>query len=204
MSDSQKNQKVDILACDCIAWDFDGTLFDLRIDWSTLKARLHSLLQSNPDYAPPHHHSIDALVTEARRLHLDRALFDVITEAEREGLQRWESGLKKVPVEIFLHLKDRSIIVSNNMSQTIGSFLDRMGTPKIAFMSRDKVQQPKPAPEGLLNLKGHWEGKKTVLIGDSPIDQQVAHSCGIPFMHIQDVLELYPHGLNLSTNKGHS
>lgn len=204
MTESQRDQTVDIFSYNCVVWDFDGTLFDLGIDWSALKKRLHTLLQSYPDYSPPQPHSIDGLVAEARRLSVTQVVFEAIIAAENEALQRWDNGLKRIPVDIFLHLKDKSVIVTNNMSPTIRDFLERISAQNVAFISRDQVRQPKPSPEGLLILKGHWEGKKAVLVGDSQIDRQLAHSCGMPFMDIQDLVKQYPHGLHRSTHQGHS
>jgi phosphoglycolate phosphatase-like HAD superfamily hydrolase len=170
---------------DSIIWDFDGTLFHLQVDWGQLKRHIHEILQATPGYTAPQPASIESLVTEARRLNQVESVFDVITKTELQGLAQWDVGLQSVPSEIFLHLKARSVIVSNNMSGTITSFLERIGAPEVAFVSRDRVNKPKPAPEGLYQLKTHWHGKQSVLVGDSDIDRQLAESCGITFLPVE-------------------
>lgn len=204
MSNSYHAPTCDILSCGCVIWDFDGTLFDLGIDWGRLRSRLHGLLQSVPGYVAPEPRSIEGFVSEARRLGRAQLLFDAIAEAESAGLAQWDRGLKPIPTELFLHLKSKSVVVSNNVSGTLQSFLDRVGAPEVSFVSRDMVNQPKPAVEGALQLRSHWEGKKTVLIGDSEIDQELAKTCNVLFVHVQSVIDSYPHGVRSLISRGQS
>jgi len=193
-----------ILSYDCIIWDFDGTLFDHQVNWEELKGRVHNFLQSYRGYAPPQSCSLGDIESEARRLHAIEPVFEIITEVELAGLGDWERGLRQVPSDIFLHLSSRSIVVSNNMSGTLVSFLDRLGIAGVPFSSRDRVTQPKPAPEGALELRAHWEGKKTVLIGDSEIDKELAKACGIEFMLVQNLVQAYPKGIGTTVSRGNS
>lgn len=193
---------VDILSCECIVWDFDGTLFDLDVNWGELKTHLDSLLRRHPDYQPNSYLSIDGLVNEARRLKLEGTLFDAMTESERQGMSNWERGLKRIPTDIFMALRNRSALVSNNMSGTLRAFLERLGAPEVPFVTRDKVLRAKPDPEGLHQLKALWFGKRARFIGDSDIDLKVATASGIPFTHVDDLIKLYPRGLETSTTRG--
>ncbi len=189
MRNAHNDPVSDIGLYDCVIWDFDGTLFNLQVDWGELKQKIHNILQSSSDYVAPHVPSIESLVAEARRLNRVQSVFDVIAEAELQGLAPWEVGLQAVPTEIFLHLKERSVVVSNNMSGTIAAFLQRVGASEVAFVTRDRVNHPKPAPEGLYQLKTHWQGKRAVLVGDSEVDRQLAHTCGIPFLPVHRLAE---------------
>jgi phosphoglycolate phosphatase-like HAD superfamily hydrolase len=204
VSNSYHAPTFDILSCDCVIWDFDGTLFDLGIDWGGLRSRLHGLLQSVPGYVGPEPRSIEGFVSEARRLGRAQMIFDAIAEAECEGLAQWDRGLKPIPTELFLHLKSKSVVVSNNVSGTLQSFLERIGAPEVSFVSRDMVNQPKPDAEGALQLRSRWEGKKTVLIGDSEIDRELAKACDVLFIHVQSVIDSYPHGVRSLISRGQS
>jgi phosphoglycolate phosphatase-like HAD superfamily hydrolase len=183
---------LDLSSYDCVIWDFDGTLFNLRVDWIGLKQKIQQTLQVTPGYTAPQKLSIENLVSEARRLNQVQSVFDIITSAELQGLVPWEAGLQPVPTKIFLHLKTVSIVVSNNMSGTITAFLRRVGAAEVVFVSRDRVNHPKPSPEGLYQLGAYWQGKRAVLVGDSEIDQQLAHTCGIPFIPVQSLATLVP------------
>lgn len=167
-------------------WDFDGTLFCLDVDWQGLRQRLQDMLQGHPDI-PTSTATIDGLLAAARRAGMQEAVHAAITDAELAGLADWQAGFRSGPTAHLARRAHASAIVSNNMSGTIEAFLHSVGLPQIPFRTRDLVIRPKPAQDGLDDLRSLWEGRPTVVIGDSEIDARLAADAGLHFIHVDDL-----------------
>lgn len=168
-------------------WDFDGTLFRLDVDWQGLRRRLQGMLQGHSADTPTPAATIDGMLAAARRAGLQEAVHAAITDAELAGLADWQAGLRSGPTAHLAQRAHASAIVSNNMSGTIEAFLRSVGLPQIPFRTRDLVIRPKPAQDGLDDLRSLWEGRPTVVIGDSEIDARLAADAGLHFIHVDDL-----------------
>jgi phosphoglycolate phosphatase-like HAD superfamily hydrolase len=170
-----------------VIWDFDGTLFDLDVDWDSLRQRLHALLRSHRGGSLPSDLRIDTLVAAARDAGILDAIHAEMTAAELGGMTDWDSGIRVGPTGHLLRRATTSAIVSNNMSATIRTYLRRIGLPDVPFRTRDIVSRPKPAPDGLDALRHLWTGGPAVIVGDTAIDAQLAANAGIEFIHVKEL-----------------
>jgi phosphoglycolate phosphatase-like HAD superfamily hydrolase len=95
--------------------------------------------------------------------------------------------LRAGPTALLAQRADASAIVSNNMSGTIEAFLRSAGLPRIPYRTRDLVNRPKPARDGLDDLRALWAGRPAVVIGDAEIDARLAAAAGLQFIHVDDL-----------------
>lgn len=152
---------------DYLVWDFDGTLVRLDVDWRFVRAKLANLLDLTKNT------TVTELVVAARAKGVERAAFDVIAEHEIQGLEPMPDRLELLRVN-----ESRSAILTNNVSLTLEHFF-RTTKTCVPYIARDLVNLPKPDPEGIFRLRRFWQGKRTLFIGDTQVDQQVAAAAGI-------------------------
>jgi HAD superfamily hydrolase (TIGR01509 family) len=98
-----------------------------------------------------------------------------------------EPGLKDVLACLAC---DTGLAVATNRSNTIQTVLQEHGLESFFDMvvSSLDVQHPKPHPESLLKIMGHFDisPESILYVGDSSVDSETARSAGIPFVAYKD------------------
>ncbi len=101
-------------------------------------------------------------------------------------------------IETLAELTERvALAVCTNRSTSVDMLLDQFGlTPYFGFvMTAAKVRNPKPHPEPLLKILGHYRiaGHEALFVGDSELDQQSAAAAGVPFVAYKSPLPCLAH-----------
>ncbi len=175
-------------------FDLDDTLILSRIDFLTVRHRLIDLLH-NGDRA-----------TEARDLLLTRSLadlvaqgaavspaleaqmWDLIREAEVQGLSRATLAPGAVEVLRELRRRDHGIALLTNTSRS--GLMDRLQAWGLApyfdvIATRDDVPALKPHPAGLSYVLAHLAPLRAAyLVGDAWIDAHAAREANVRFIGI--------------------
>lgn len=85
----------------------------------------------------------------------------------------------------FLHGCGVCCAVNTNRTNTMGLILQRFALEAYfnPVVTASSVEYPKPHPESLYLIMNQWRLKpeEIVFIGDSAVDEQTAHSAGVPF-----------------------
>lgn len=152
-----------------VIFDFDGTLFDLEVDWRLLNKTLNekfgikSLTNPFPD-------------------NIKNDVIDAIGVFEKKGI---EQGVSLVDSQDVLEKLSKEYIIavtSRNNRATVKDGLKKMGFKKpIEVVGREDVTLPKPHPEALkltLDKIGLQPGQ-VVVVGDTTHDLEAAKILGI-------------------------
>ena len=154
-----------------IVFDFDGTLHDLKLDWSEAR-RILGIAGKDE--------SMGSAIDRLKREHHKEPL-EALTELEEQALLR--DTLAEDIKETLLDLKKKYkiAIFSRNSSRVIKEFLKRNGVQLDAIIGREEVNALKPNPEGLVWVMGEFKMTpgNTLLVGDTWHDLLVARAAGI-------------------------
>jgi HAD superfamily hydrolase (TIGR01509 family) len=158
--------------------DFDGTLVDLRCDWTGLRHELSALLSSHGvSPLPP----IERLLTAAppvRAAVLARiAAFESRAVPESPVLDGAAALLERV-----VHAGARFAIVTRNCKDTVVQAFERHRLPAPAvIIALDDDARPKPHPEAAeraLTALG-LAAEECILVGDSRYDLELGRAAGL-------------------------
>lgn len=154
-----------------IIFDFDGTLFNLDIDWDIVRQKLHSLGVERID-------TIDSL--EAAK---QQAALSILGEAEMLGIKYGgvAAHAKEVLETLSTHYK--LAIVSRNLRATLAAGLNKIGfEDNIVVVARDDVSALKPDPQGFDEAMKRMgvERAQSLIVGDTTHDVVAAKALGIP------------------------
>ena len=172
--------------------DFDGTLVDLPVDWTRVRADVASLFrrQGVVDEFVPLNASIarafDSLkamgLTAASRGHTKREVNRLLTEAEMAAA----SSANELPGA--RHLLERlqneewaTIVQTSNSVHCVGAVFDRLSFPTpTAIVGRETASRPKPNPMGVRRILAEVGIRPvdSVVIGDGDFDVQLGRSIG--------------------------
>jgi len=154
-----------------IIFDFDGTIFDLAINWQGLNNELHQKYNTN---------SLDQLnnLSDTER----REVIDKIGAAENLGVEQGHPKPDALATLNVLSTKLAVAVASRNNRETVKAGLDKIGFRKnMLIVGREDVESPKPHPEALqLALEGlGLEPSETIVVGDTSHDVEAAHAAGM-------------------------
>jgi len=153
-----------------LVFDFDGTLFDLEVDWDRLRQKLGISGTGQ---------SLGALIQEYRlQKHPD---LTHVTEAELEAVKAQRLSDEVIEVLRRLHLKYNISILTRNSRRVVEEVLKQTGLEgKIYIVGREDVEKLKPHPEGLAQILGHFKirAQRAALVGDTYHDVEVAKNAG--------------------------
>ena len=168
-----------------IILDFDGTICNLSVDWTSLKNEL--ILEFDDKYHFPN-----------KKL---MSMFNFINDNDDRSralsiIEKYEIPDGKVNYSEFnyqlMNEASEFIVISNNLTSTINQVLtleDQINKVKIIY-GIDKVTQSKPSKEMFDEVLKYCQDadlKNYLYIGDSEVDKQFAHNCGIDFININNL-----------------
>ncbi|MGA1820496.1 MAG: HAD family hydrolase [Thermoplasmatota archaeon] len=170
-------------------FDFDGTLFNVNINWQEVYERL-SWISREYGHIGMFSSLSEAFEWSGKVYRSKERLVDAQTDMEQGGIETVTGiprGVKAVKWRLERGLK--CSVLSLNTSYTLDRIVGSWGFYPV--MSIENVERPKPDPEGLLViLKAHKKRPdEAVFIGNSDIDRMCAEAAGVPFVHIDEIKE---------------
>ena len=200
-----------------IVFDCDGVLFDSRganrVYYNDLLAAFKKPPMDEGQLQFVHSHNVDDSVAhifgnypdiDLKAVHRHRRETDYTPYL---AFMNMEPDLKPFLERVKPHYR---LAISTNRTTTMKPLLEAYGLSgyfELVVTALD-VQHPKPAPDALLKILGHFgrTPEETIFIGDSDVDQQHARSVGVELIafrnrnlraafHVDsfmDVLELKP------------
>lgn len=166
-----------------VIFDFDGTLFDLEIDWQKLNFTIKSEL------------NVDSLHVNKSS---NKAAFKLIGQAELEGVQKGRP--KQDALKTLNQLKGtyKLAVTSRNNRSTVTAGLNKIGfEQKLPIVARENVKIPKPHPEALeLTLnKLKLKPSDVLVVGDTNHDIEAAKNLGARCVAVKNLkLKFAPEG----------
>lgn len=153
-----------------VIFDFDGTLFDLNIDWDNLRTQLGI---AGTDI------SLGELIQKYRNE--QNPELEIVTRAELNAVQG--RNFPSVSMETLERLQNsyRIAIFTRNSRQAVEALLVSTAIEKsIYIVGREDVRKLKPDPEGLTVIMHHFKAKpeEAVLVGDTYHDVKTAKAIG--------------------------
>ncbi len=166
-----------------VLFDFDGTLFELKVDWLKVRQELKSLLKfpGPASEFKPLKPRIQEIVGGSSEL--EQQAYDIISRYEIKGAE--EGYPHEGAREILEWCKNRDIklvILTRNTKDAVLSVLGKYDWPQPELIvAREDVKREKPDPEaGLLVLeKLKLQEEDCLIVGDSLPDLELAKNLGI-------------------------
>ncbi|QFU85456.1 HAD family hydrolase [Amycolatopsis sp. YIM 10] len=177
--------EADLTGLSAIAFDFDGTLFRLPVDFAGMRAELG--LDPDAKLGDLFQRFLDEGNTEG---------LDVVTRYERESVPRGEftTGAR----ELLEALTGRYLlaIVTRNSRHCVFDALGNLADG-LFVIGREDVARLKPDPEGVHAVLKHYgvTADEAVLVGDTYHDVEAAHAAGARSVIVRnDSLKFRPEG----------
>ena len=166
-----------------VLFDFDGTLFELKVDWLQVRQELKSLLNFPEPAAEfqPLKPLIQEIVKDS--LELEQQAYDIISKHEIQGAKDGypHEGAKDI-LEWCQDQNIKIVILTRNTKNCIFPVLEKYRWPQPELIvAREDVKKEKPDPEaGLLVLeKLKLQPEDCLIVGDSLPDLELAKNLGI-------------------------
>ncbi len=173
-----------------IVFDCDGVLFDSRganrAYYNDLLAAFNRPPMDEAQLQFVHSHNVDDSVAHIFQAHPDIDLEDVHRHRLATDYTPYLSFMNMEPdLKPFLEMvkPHYRLAISTNRTTTMGPLLEAYGLSdyfELVVTPMDVVH-PKPAPDALQKILGHFgcAPGETIFIGDSDVDQQHARSAGV-------------------------
>jgi pyrophosphatase PpaX len=172
-----------------VIFDFDGTLYDINVNWKHLKEIL---------YRKAAKMGLEGSFRSLRELYSSSSDHPVIKSELIRIQTRFEMKGMKDSREIIQGIKaarwrlSRGMgcsICSSNTGSTLAEMVGNWGFDPI--ISLDDVSRPKPDPEGLLQIiRGLEEpSDDVIMVGNSDFDSQAAERAGIEYIDVSNIEE---------------
>ncbi|WP_216212931.1 HAD family hydrolase [Amycolatopsis aidingensis] len=165
-----------------VVFDFDGTLFDLPVDWAGLRAELGLGPQERLGEA------LQRFLDEG-----DRSRLELVTTYERAAVRA--GGFRPGARECLAGLRGRCAlaVLTRNSGQAV---LDALGAAAdgLTVVGREDVRRLKPDPEGLHTVLARLGAgpAEAVLVGDTFHDVQAARAAGVRSVIVHNPALRYP------------
>lgn len=166
-----------------VIFDFDGTLFNLDVDWEKLKKTLEVFTYKNYNLKltfTPYIESINMLKKQNKKAY-DEAI-QIVEEHELIGL---EKGIANTMLIDYIRNTKHKKLAAYTMNTTniFDMFIDRHNLHnKFDFIATQQTCiAPKPSAEDLLHIVQKWRYNNTdvLYIGDSDYDRKSGKMAGI-------------------------
>lgn len=175
-----------------VVFDFDGTLAELRLDFSEMKRRLASLalefLPSPPPAALPVLEWLEILVgavracNEASAVEFHLRSHALILEMELEAAQGGSLFSFTKPILTELRSKGVQIaVITRNCEKAVRTVFPDIDDYCSGFLARDHVPRVKPDPDHLLRAlrKLGADRQTSLMVGDHPLDIETGKRAGV-------------------------
>ncbi|MGV9297756.1 HAD family hydrolase [Amycolatopsis sp. NPDC003676] len=177
--------EADLTGRKVLAFDFDGTLFRLPVDFGGLRAELGL--------------SAEDKLGELFQRWLDEgdtARLDVVTRFERASVAQGEftDGARELLAE--LPSSYQLAVVTRNSRLCVEDALGNLARG-LHVIGREDVRRLKPDPEGVTAVLRHFGAapEEAVLVGDTFHDVEAAHAAGVLSVVVRnDSLKFRPEG----------
>lgn len=163
-----------------VIFDFDGVLFNLKVDWNTLKQKVFALAQ---DHGIDCRHGKLNVCLEAMPPAVRKEAMSMVVEAEKNGIDK--GNLVAGASRILNELKRRQImvvIISRNSRETITDVFKHYQLPDPdLIVGLEDVTKTKPDPEAVevALQKFNLRKDECVLVGDTLHDMEMGNKAGL-------------------------
>ncbi len=174
-----------------ILFDFDGTLFELKVDWLQVRQELKELLKFSGPAAEfrPLKPRIQEIAGGS--LELEQRAYDIISRYEIQGAKDGYSheGAKEI-LEWCQEQGIKIVILTRNTKNCVFPVLKKYQWPQPELIvGREDVKKEKPDPEaGLLVLeKLQLQKEECLIVGDSLPDLELAKNLSIKSVLVENL-----------------
>jgi phosphoglycolate phosphatase-like HAD superfamily hydrolase len=170
-------------------FDFDGTLFNIPLDWKTGYEAL-TLIGREYGHIGNFRSLSEAYQWAVKIYRVKERMVQVQNEFEEKGIpERVEVSKGTAAAKWRLSRGLACSVLSLNTSYTLDMVIGHWGF--YPLISIDKVERPKPDPQGLeLILYAHRKlPEEAVFIGNSNIDLETAGNGSVRFIQVEDIEE---------------
>lgn len=152
-----------------LIFDFDGTLFDLKIDWARAKKELQVEEGESMGQAIDRHKSTG-----------NHGPLNKLTTIEHSAIEVGQLSEDVKSALIILQNKYKIAIFSRNSGSAIRELIGNSGLKVDYIVGRDEVKKLKPDPEGIYLILNRFSisPEEAIIIGDTSHDQLVASASG--------------------------
>ncbi len=178
-----------------VVFDFDGTLFNLELDWDRLKEDLSQYVYENYNIE----RSFNPLVETVDELRLGHKVGENVFKGMLKVVNKYEMEAGHKPIQKSLDLLreikasgKKVAVFTLNTKNVVESVIEEHGLSnlidyKVCF---EDVKWHKPETEGLDAIKDHFQlGKdRIIFIGDSERDRECGVNFGVKTYDIDFVL----------------
>lgn len=166
-----------------VLFDFDGTLFELKVDWDRVRQELKEFFNypgPASDFKPLKPRIQETVGSSSE---LEQQAYDIISKHEIKGAEEGYpyEGAKEI-LEWCRNQGLKIVILSRNTKLSIFPVIEKYRWPQPDLVvAREDVQKEKPDPEaGLLVLKKlNLQPEGCLIVGDSLPDLLLAKNLGI-------------------------
>ncbi len=178
---------------DCIVFDFDGTLAELKLDFTHMKSRLHQMaraeLSLEVEIPPiPALEWIEELCTHyeahngSQHEQFRTMAMDMIVGMELEAAQQGSLFPFTKPLLQELALVEIKVaIITRNCQKAVLSVFPDMAIFCTTLLTRDDVPLVKPHPDHLLRALSILGAgpQNSLMVGDHPLDVETGRRAGV-------------------------
>lgn len=169
-----------------VLFDFDGTLFELKVDWLQVRQELKDLLKfpgPASEFKPLKSRIQEVVGNLPNREEVEKRAYDIISQHEIKGAEEGypHEGAREI-LEWSVDKGIRIVILTRNARDCVYPVLEKYSWPKPnLIIAREDVKKGKPDPEaGLLVLeKLQLQKEDCLIVGDSLPDLELAKNLGV-------------------------
>lgn len=171
-----------------IVFDFDGTLVELEVDWTSVRDEIENVLDPYID-RPVGEYDEAQLFNLARQYGVYDEIDDIITSHEVENIEETPvlDVLKRIH-EIECPLG----VCTTNATTAVDRILAHTGLEDQfnSIIGRDTVSESKPNPRPLTRCLDELNANSgnSLFVGDQPSDALTAHRAGTSFLHPKQLI----------------
>ncbi|OGG06463.1 hypothetical protein A3E42_06030 [Candidatus Gottesmanbacteria bacterium RIFCSPHIGHO2_12_FULL_40_13] len=173
-----------------VFFDFDGTIFTLKMDWLNLKNNIISEFGLKISAESNFMNNIYDLKNDKKK----SQILARITFEELKGVENGKPDHGSIDFINFCRKKKYKLgVVSRNSRKAILSGLGKMRLSEIPVIGREDVRKLKPHPEGLIKMMSMLSvyRNECIYIGNDAVsDRRFAENAKVKFIHLKSWNEI--------------